>query len=72
MITEHSPEDKRCIWVMEPREQSKHVEGVMGQQKLVGSVGTATQPPKPGQHTSNRARGRAQKLDSHVGAVTEG
>ena len=27
---------------------------------------------KPGQHTSNRARGRAQKLDSHVGAVTEG
>ena len=57
---------------MEPREQSKHVEGVMGQQKLVGSVGTATQPPKPGQHTSNRARGRAQKLDSHVGAVTEG
>lgn len=45
MITEHAPEDKRCIWVMEPREQSKHVEGVRGQRKLVGSVGTATQPP---------------------------
>lgn len=27
---------------------------------------------KPGQHTSNRARGCAPKLAGHVGAVTDG
>lgn len=72
MITEHSPEDKRCDLVMEPREESKHAEGSDGPAETGGFSGHSHSASlKPGQHTSNRARDK-QKLDSHVGAVTEG
>lgn len=73
IIKERSPEGKRCLGVMDHREQRKYGKEVIGQQGLGGSVGAGWPvdsaiwvswtpvTPKPDQRGGKRATGHVKK-----------